>query len=201
MSDAWDRAFRRGLERWVIEGLVVKYGLFGVLLGAGIEGEAVVFLSGVLAHRGLMPLWQVMSAAALGSFVADQLFFLLGRRAASLPYVQKLNRAPAMQRARGLLHAHPTGFILAFRFLYGMRIISPVLIGTTEIPALRFMALNALAACLWAVMVAGIGYAFGNAVEALFGHLRLHLHVILALSAIAIGALGLFLVRRARRHA
>lgn len=193
MSDAWDRAFRRGLERWVIEGLVVKYGLLGVLLGAGIEGEAVVFLSGVLAHRGLMPLWQVMSAAALGSFVADQLFFLLGRRPVQLLDV--------WQRARGLLYAHPTGFILAFRFLYGMRIISPVLIGTTEIPALRFMALNALAACLWAVMVAGIGYAFGNAVEALFGHLRLHLHMILALSAIAIGALGLFLVRRARRHA
>ncbi|MFP5077575.1 DedA family protein [Rhizobium sp. YIM 134829] len=180
----------------MIEALVARYGVFGVLLGAGIEGEAVVFLGGVLAHRGLMPLWQVMIAAAIGSFLADQLFFALGRRATSLSYVQRLMTAKAMLRARDLLHRHPTGFILAFRFLYGMRIISPVLIGTTEIPTARFVLLNAVAACLWAVVISGVGYLFGNLVEALLGHLRLHLHLLIALTALALAGAALLLLRR-----
>lgn len=186
----------------MLEALITKYGVFGVLLGAGVEGEGVVFLGGVLAHRGLLAVWQVALAAALGSFIADQLFFALGRRASGLAFVTRLTRTAAMHRARGLLERYPTGFILAFRFLYGLRIISPVLIGTTTIPAMRFLVLNALAACLWGVVITGIGYLFGNAVEALFGHLRLHVHLVLALAALLVFAAGgVLLARRASRRA
>ena len=51
-----------------IETLVAKYGLLAILLGAGVEGEAVVVTGGVLAHRGLVPLIPACICAAVGSF-------------------------------------------------------------------------------------------------------------------------------------
>ncbi len=51
---------------------------------------------------------------------------------------------------KDLLERHPTGFILAFRFLYGMRTISPVIIGLSGVPFRKFLLLNAIAAGIWA---------------------------------------------------
>lgn len=182
-----------------MESLISDYGIPAVLLGAGVEGEAVVFLAGVLAHRGLLVFWQVVAAAAIGSFIADQIVFFLGRHAPRSRFVARLEATAAMRRAKSLLERYPVGFILAFRFIYGMRIISPLLISRTSIPALRFMLLNGIAACLWAIAISAIGYLFGNAVEMLFGHLRLHLHLLIALGALlaTIVATTLF-VRRNR---
>jgi membrane protein DedA with SNARE-associated domain len=62
--------------------------------------------------------------------------------------------------------------IIGVRFAYGLRIAGPVLIGTTTIPWLRFALLNALGAVLWACLVAGIGWAFGEAAQVVLGEIR-----------------------------
>ena len=182
----------------MIETLVREYGIPAVMIGAGVEGEGVVFLGGVLAHRGLLVVWQVALAAAIGSFCADQIIFFLGRHAGHLRFVQRLDASKAMGRARGLLERYPVGFVLAFRFVYGMRIISPLLISRTRISSLRFLVLNGIAALSWAVVITAVGYLFGNAVETAFGHLRLHLHLIVALAALllALVAVSLFIKTR-----
>ncbi len=182
----------------LLEALISEYGIWAVLIGAGAEGEAVAFLGGVLAHRGLLVYWQVAAAAALGSFLADQLFFFIGRHAARFRFVERLERTRAMRRATGLLERYPVGFILSFRFIYGMRIISPLLISRTSISALRFLMLNGLAAALWGTAITAIGFLFGNAVEVLFGHLRLHIHLLIALAALVAGIAATAMVARAR---
>lgn len=58
-----------------IESLIAAYGLPAIFLGAGIEGETVAVLGGVVAHAGTLPLWQVFAAVGLGSFLADEIFF------------------------------------------------------------------------------------------------------------------------------
>ncbi|TCM52264.1 membrane protein DedA with SNARE-associated domain [Rhizobium sp. PP-F2F-G48] len=181
-----------------MEALISAYGIWAVLIGAGVEGEAVAFLGGVLAHRGLLVYWQVAAAAALGSFVADQLFFLIGRHAARFRFVSRLEATPAMRRAKGLLERYPVGFILAFRFIYGMRIISPLLISRTNISALRFLVLNGIAACLWGTAITAIGFLFGNAVQTLFGHLRLHIHLLIALAALVLAIVATTMVVRSQ---
>jgi len=65
------------------------------------------------------------------------------------------------------------------------------------VPALRFVILNFIAAVVWAVLITSIGYLFGNAVELLFGRLRLHLHMLIAIAAIAVILAALaYLIRR-----
>lgn len=184
-------------EHFSLETLISQYGVLALFLGAAFEGETAVFLGGVFAHRHFMSWWEAATAAALGSFAADQAWFFAGRYANRLAIVQRFLKIDAAQKVNQLLEAHPTGFILAFRFIYGMRTVSPVVIGLSSVPTARFVILNFIAAVVWAVLITTIGYLFGNAVELLFGRLKLHLHLVIAVFVIAavVGVLA-FVLRR-----
>ena len=155
-----------------IELLITRYGLAAVFLGAGIEGETMVVTGGVLAHDGLLPVAGVAIAAAAGSFVADQGFFAFGRHFRDHPRVRRAEARPAFARALAAFERHPTVFVFGFRFLYGLRTVAPMAIGTTGIRARSFAALNLAAAILWACLFTGIGYVFADGIERLFGRIK-----------------------------
>ena len=85
-----------------------------------------------------------------------------------------------------LLERYPTGFIFAFRFIYGVRTISPVAIGMSGVSAMKFVSINAVAALVWGSLFTGIGYLFGQGIEQTFGHLPLHHHVLIAAGVIIV---------------
>lgn len=177
--------------------LIAAYGYYAVFLGAFIEGETVLVLGGVAAHRGYLDLPWVMAAAFAGGWLGDQLYFFLGRRHGNA----LLARFPALERrattARRLIDKHHTLVIVAVRFLYGLRTVGPMAIGMSGVPAARFMALNALGAFFWAVAVTAAGYAFSGAVDALMPQIR-HYEEYLFLTVLAAGAL-FGLIGHARR--
>ena len=95
-----------------------------------------------------------------GGFVGDQFFFMLGRaRGVSfgLPAIQAQSA-----RVQRLVDRYLTWLIVGVRFMYGLRVAGPVLLGMSEVSygASRF---NALGALLWAALIGGAGYAFGEA--------------------------------------
>ncbi len=184
--------------RMTIEMLIARYGLAALFVGAGIEGEAVVVTGGILAHKGLVPLWGAMLVAALGSCLADQLWYFAGRHCRHYRWVQRLTAGPAFARAIAFLERHPTAFILGFRFVYGMRTVSPIAIGTTHIPPRRFVPLNILAAAVWGPSFTLLGYAFGKAIDPVLHHLQAGaMKVVLGLLAVGVVGLAiLWLVRR-----
>ncbi|WP_374943796.1 DedA family protein [Sphingomonas sp.] len=155
-----------------IEALVARYGLGAVFAGAAIEGETAVVAGGVLAHHGLLPLAGACVAAATGSFIADQAWFVAGRRFRGHRWVRGLRERTAFARALALFERHPVGFIFAFRFIYGFRTVSPVAIGTSAVPTRTFVLVNAVAAVVWGVAFTLIGWFFGHALEAALGRLR-----------------------------
>ncbi|MDY8107885.1 DedA family protein [Fulvimarina sp. 2208YS6-2-32] len=179
--------------------IIEHYGLFALFLGAGIEGETVVILGGIMVHRDILAFVPVMLCAAAGSFVADQLFFMLGRRFRHHPFVTRIKTRPAFGRALAIFERHPVLFIFGFRFAYGFRTVSPVAVGTTDLAATRFLAINLVAALVWGAAFVSVGYLFGEAIEAAFGRIRSVEHVVLAVLAACAAAGGLvFLVRRRR---
>jgi membrane protein DedA with SNARE-associated domain len=148
-----------------LEALVARYGLIAIFAGAGIEGEAVVLTGGVLAQRGLLPIWGVAAAAAVGSCLVDQLWFWLARRFRDHHWVRRARQRPAFARALRWLERYPTAFILSFRFIYGLRTVSPVAIGASDIPSRTFVPFNMVSAALWGPIVAWAGYGFGHAID------------------------------------
>ena len=174
-----------------IDAFLSQYGAFAVFLGAGIEGETVVVGGGLLAHQGLIPLTHVMIAAATGSFLADQAFFQVGRRFRDHPRVRRIAARPAFSRALRLLEDHPVAFVLMFRFLYGLRTISPIAIGTTSLSARAFVCLNAVAAIVWGIAFSALGYVFGHGLEMAFGRLRPLVHIVIPVAVIALAVVTL----------
>jgi membrane protein DedA with SNARE-associated domain len=186
----------------MLEAFLAKYGLIGIFLGAGVEGEAATIAGGVLAHEGVVPLWAAMLAAATGSCIVDQIYFFLGRHCRGYAWVDRLAGRPAFDKALGFLERHPTAFILGFRFVYGMRTISPIAIGTSRVPTALFVPLNMLAAAIWGPLFIWVGYAFGKAVDPVLD--RLDHGALLtvgaaALLALLVGAIFWFVRRRSPR--
>lgn len=177
-----------------IEQLLAHWGVAAIFGGAMIEGESFVIGGGALAQRGLLPVWQVALAAFLGSITMDQLCFAAGRHFRRHRWVRAMRDKPAVEKAIGFVERHPTGYILAFRYLYGLRIVSPVAIGLTRVPALRFTMLNTVSAAVWAVLFTAIGYAAGDALERMFG--RVHSVPLLFLLVVAMAGVTAAIVHR-----
>jgi membrane protein DedA with SNARE-associated domain len=155
-----------------IEALVTRYGLLAIFAGAGVEGEAVVLTGGILARRGLLDPWAVAAAAAVGSWIVDQLWFWIGRAFRDRPWIERIKARPAFARAVRLLERYPVGFIFLFRFIYGLRTVSPIAIGLSKVRSRTFIPLNALAAAIWGPLVAWAGYGFGAALEPLLARFK-----------------------------
>jgi len=183
-----------------IESLITEYGLAAIFLGAGFEGETSVVTGGLLAHEAMLPLVGTGIAAATGSFAADQLFFFIGRRYRDTDRIRRMTAKPAFAKALGTLDRHPTAFILGFRFLYGLRTISPIAIGTSHVPTRTFVLLNAISAIVWAALFTGIGYLFGDQVLALLGGNKL-VGIAILIGVVAAIFVGLRLWTRYRAKA
>jgi len=68
-----------------------------------------------------------------------------------------------------LLRRQENLFILSFRFIYGLRNISPFIIGMTGVSRVKFVVLNMLAAIVWANTFAWGGYTLGKVLETYLG--------------------------------
>jgi membrane protein DedA with SNARE-associated domain len=149
--------------------LVAKYGYVATFAGTLLEGESLLILSGLAAHRGYLSLPLVVVVGALGGALGDIGFFLLGRHYGRGLVARFPRFAPAADRVHGMIERHPAATVLGVRFMYGLRTAGPAIIGTTRMTLLEFVPLNAVGALLWSACWAGAGYALGHAAERLLG--------------------------------
>ncbi|MFO1396289.1 MAG: DedA family protein [Burkholderiales bacterium] len=151
--------------------LIQHYGYLATFAGTLFEGETLLILSGVAAHRGWLSLPVVIAIGALGGALGDMAFFLIGRHYGAHLLERFPRFAPAAARMHALIERHPTTAVLGVRFMYGLRTAGPAIIGSTRMPLLHFVTVNLVGALLWSACWAGAGYLFGKAAEALLGDL------------------------------
>jgi membrane protein DedA with SNARE-associated domain len=178
-----------------LEHLIESYGYIALIIGTFLEGETILVLGGVAAKLGYLKLPWVIVSAFVGSICGDQLFFFLGRYQG--PWI--LRKLPKWERradkVQRILERHRIPIIIGFRFVYGFRTITPLVLGMSRIPIFEFAAFNILGAALWATFIGGIGYAFGKGVELIVGDLR-HYEKELLAAALLVG-ISIWLIRLA----
>ncbi len=170
----------------LVESFIATYGLAVVFLGTLLEGETIAIMAGFLAHQGAVDGRLALLAAFLGALASDQTLFLVGRRFADHPMVMRQRKRPLFAKALAKVEASATVYILIFRFLYGLRTVSPLAIGVSNVSMRKFAILNAIAAFIWAATMVGLGFAFGRTIEAALGHFHTSSTCLIAMIAVGI---------------
>src|SRR4051812_23029347 len=114
-----------------MEQFLTHYGPIGVFLGSAFEGQTAVVVGGLLARQHLLPLWVVLACATAGAGIMDHLLFVGGRRYRTHRWVSRAAQQPAFARALRFIERYPVSYILAFRFIFGLRLASPIAIGVS----------------------------------------------------------------------
>ena len=167
-----------------LELFIEHYGYWTVLIGTFLEGETVLVLAGFLAHRGYLSLPGVVAAAFAGSFCGDQLFFHIGRKYGRTYLARRQAWQQKASRARRLLEQYRTSFILGFRFFYGMRTVTPFIIGMSNVGKIQFIMLNVLGAMAWASAIGAGGYFFGSTLEFFINDVKRYERIVLGVIVI-----------------
>jgi membrane protein DedA with SNARE-associated domain len=171
-----------------LEQIVTDFGYPAILIGTFLEGETIVVIAGFLAHRDYLSLPLVMLCAFIGTVCSDQLFFLLGHYKGQAFLARRPHWQLRVEKVRGLVQRHGTWIILGFRFIYGIRNVTPLVIGSSGYSRLRFLVLNLIGAGVWAVVFASAGYVLGEAIHRVIGRVHQYEHTIV-MGLLATGAL------------
>ena len=195
----WGRAEKELFRKMDWELIIGSYGYIALLVGTFLEGETILILAGLAAHLGYLHLPWVILVAFLGTLSGDQLFFYLGRRQSRFV----LDKHPAWQRrldrVERLFERYQTLLILGFRFLYGLRTVTPFVLGRSGVAPGYFFVLNTVGALVWSLVVGIGGYLFGNLLKIIMGDIKRY--ELEAFGAIAIigGLIWGFYFYRSRR--
>ncbi|EHI2304965.1 DedA family protein [Salmonella enterica] len=189
--------------RMDINTLITHYGYAALVIGSMAEGETVTLLGGVVAHQGLLKFPLVAAAVALGGMMGDQLLYLLGRC-----YGGKiLRRFPRyhtkIRRAQKMIQRHPYLFVIGTRFMYGFRVVGPLLIGASRLPPKIFLPLNIVGALIWALLFTTLGYLGGEVIAPWLHDLDQHLRhgVWLILAIVLVVGVRWWLKKRGKAEA
>lgn len=152
--------------------LLANYGYLAIFIGCLLEGETILILGGMAAHQHVLDLLPVIGYASLAGMLGDQALFWTGRYfgARLLPRLHK--QQASIERVTQLINQYPTVSIFSVRFLYGMRLVGPMVIGACKVSPLKFACINLFGAVVWATLFASAGYWAGEFLESLLGDLK-----------------------------
>ncbi len=148
-----------------LQELFQQWGYLSYLIIVGwtfIEGETIVIIAGFLSSQGLLVPWLIALCAFAGSFCSDQLMFFLGRRYGPAIFKKFPRLDKNTEKARELMLKYENLLILGFRFVYGVRNITPIMLGMSGVNHAKFLVLNFIGAVVWAFSFAYGGYYLGE---------------------------------------
>ena len=171
----------------MIESLIATYGYLAVLLGTLAEGETALVGGGYAAQRGWLELTPMLVAAFAGAFAGDQLFFYVGRRHGRRFFGKRPRWSPHVTRLNQLLARHETAVVMGFRFLYGLRVATPIALGLSKVPYSKYLALTIFSGVVWTSLYGLGGYFLGAAMTRVLGDVeQIELYVLAGILLIGV---------------
>ena len=181
-----------------VSDIISTFGYYAVFVFACIEGEIALMTAGFLAKHGYLSIQNVIMVAFLGTVIFEQCVYFVGRKYGRLLLLKFPRHERRAKRAMAFLRKYNTAFIFGYRFIYGIRNISPLIIGMAKVPKLKYAVLNVLASIVWASIIAGLGYSFANALEATSSKLQIFQKLLFGLVIFA--PIVIFIVKQFKKN-
>ncbi|SUI01996.1 membrane protein [Salmonella enterica subsp. indica] len=108
-----------------------------------------------------------------------------------------------IRHAQKMIQRHPYLFVIGTRFMYGFRVVGPLLIGASRLPPKIFLPLNIVGALVWALLFTTLGYLGGEVIAPWLHDLDQHLRhgVWLILAVVLVVGVRWWLKRRGKAEA
>lgn len=148
-----------------MEEFLDQYGYLALCIGSFFEGETAILVASSLIHQELFEGPFTLLAGFAGSFISDWLYFIIGR----LNGRYFIAYRPALQErlvpVQTFFETHKLQILFTYRFLYGFRVIIPLIIGMSSIRPMQFLIYSIISGLLWASVVCTVGYMIGRFLE------------------------------------
>lgn len=170
-----------------LQQFIADYGYLAIAVGCFFEGETALLLGALAAQQQIMWFPEVVAAAFVGTLIGDNFWFYMGRHLGQ-PFIARHPRWRLRARyAKHHLDRYGSGFIIGLRFFYGLRSVTPFVMGAAYVSRLKFFVCDLIGSVIWLTVVASVVYALGSAVAHLLELLNS------GRGALALTALGLIL--------
>src|SRR3990172_5099931 len=155
-----------------LEGFLEQYGYVALFVGTFLEGETALILAGLLAYSSYLDLPWVITVAFLGSYIGHLFYYGLGRWKGKglLLKIERFERN--YFKVQSFMDKYGGLSVLVAQFLYGTRIIAAIGFGVMAMRFRKYALLQFLVSLLWAGLVGGLGYLFGETLETVVGDLK-----------------------------
>ncbi|MBI3419490.1 MAG: DedA family protein [Proteobacteria bacterium] len=159
-------------ENTSIHDLILRHGSWFwtvVFVWACLQGETFVIFAGAAAAQDVLDIKLLILFAWLGTFCGDQVYFYMGRRWGRrfLHHFPKFEHA--VDKILKLIERHDRVYILFYRFIFGVRNISPFALGLSHLTWKEFSTWNFIASLVAAVGFSMLGFLFGETLENVLG--------------------------------
>lgn len=132
------------------------------MVGTFFEGETAILVASSLVYKGIFAGPYTLLFGFAGSFMSDWLYYIIGRLNGRY-FVEKRPKLRAkFWPVQQFFLKHKIQILFTYRFLYGFRIIIPLVIGMSRIKPLQFLLYSVLSGLLWATTVSTVGYFIGR---------------------------------------
>ncbi len=144
-----------------MEQFLHQYGYLALSVGTFLEGETAILVASSLVHSGFFFGPYTIFFGFFGSFLSDWVYFTIGRLNGKY-FLEKRPRLKArLEPTQRFFTTHRLQILFSYRFLYGFRIILPLMIGMSDIRPLQFLGYSIIAGLMWAASVGATGYVAG----------------------------------------
>jgi len=161
--------------------------------------ELAPLLGGFAAEQGHLRFVAVVLACATGVFVLSSACYLLGRWRAAWVRLKLRNSPPLVRKVLSAMRWNPWRSTFISRFVFGGRIALPLACGAAHVPPWIFFTGTAIASLVWAALLAGMGWAFGEAAVLVVGEVR-KFEGPVAVLLVALGAGGWWWLRKRQQR-
>ncbi|HKR76171.1 MAG TPA: VTT domain-containing protein, partial [Rhodanobacter sp.] len=160
--------------------LIAQYGMLLVFLNvllaqAGVPVPAVptLVVAGALAAGDRLPLAGIVLTALIASLLGDLAWYLAGRRygAGVMRTLCRISLSPdsCVKQSELRFHRWRGQVLLVAKFVPGLSMLAPPLVGAMGLPLRRFLLLDGLGALLWSGVAIALGYAFAGEIDRVLG--------------------------------
>lgn len=151
----------------------------GLAVGFFLPGDSLLVVSGLFAAAGKLNVALVMVAFFLGSVIGDSTGYWTGRVMGKKLFNREKSlifKPSRVEKARQFFEKHGPKTVILARFIPIVRTFAPIVIGTAQMPYLKFLTYSILGGLLWIGSMVLAGYFLGGVIERALG-IKLEEHI------------------------